>query len=191
MNEQRVTVSGKYIVLTYAYLYDAASFALKQATNSEEGGFYHCLYSIVMNAFCLEAYLNHVGMDRFPDWDEYAAPLDKLERIAKAVGIEIDYGKRPFQSIRITNKFRNLLAHGRTDVLPISYTERGPSNRKLIRSRMQWERRTCTKRNAKRYLEDLAKVIQMIHKQYKFEWPAFGHLGHGFYSGRLINDEHV
>lgn len=190
MNDQRVTVSGKHIVLTYAYLYEAADFALEQAINSEEGSFYNCLCSIVMNAFCLEAYVNHVGMDRFPDWDEHASPLDKLERVAKAVGIEIDYGKRPFQSIRITNKFRNRLAHGRTAVLLISYTERGPSNRKLKRPRTQWER-TCTKRNAKRYLEDLKKVIQMIHKRYKFEWPAFGLLGHGFYSGRSINDEYV
>lgn len=180
MNDQRVTVSGKQTVFTHAYLYEAADFTLEQAINSEEGDFYNCLCSIVMNAFCLEAYVNHVGMDRFPDWDEYASPLNKLERVAKAVDIEIDYGKRPFQSVKLTNKFRNSLAHGRTAVLPIAYTEKGPSKRKVKRPKTQWEK-TCTKRNAKRYLEDLEKVIQMIHARYEFEWPAFGVLGHFFY----------
>ena len=180
MNDQCVTVSGKQIVLTYAYLYEAADFALEQAINSEEGSFYNCLCSIVMNAFCIEAYVNHVGMDRLSDWDEYASPLDKLERVAKEVGIEIDYGKRPIQSMRIANKFRNSLAHGTTGVLPVSYSEKGQSERKVKRPRTQWEK-TCTKRNAKRYLEDLKEVIQLIHKRYEFEWPAFGVLAHGFY----------
>jgi len=119
-------------------------------------------------------------MDRFPDWDEYASPLDKLERVAKAVDIEIDWGKRPFQSISLTNKFRNSLAHGRTALLPIAYTEKGPRKRKPKRPRTHWET-TCTKRNAKRYLEDLEEVIHMIHERYGFEWPAFGVLEHSFY----------
>ena len=173
-------MSGKQTVLTYSYLYEASNFALEQAMNSEEGSFYNCLCSIVMNAFCLEAYVNHVGMDHFPNWDEWASPLDKLERVTSEVGIQVHYGKRPFRSIKEVNKFRNSLAHGRTAVTPISYTEETDSRRKVKRQKTKWEK-VCTEANAKRFLNDLEEVIRSIHQQYGFEWPAFGVLGHSHY----------
>ncbi|MEA1958128.1 MAG: hypothetical protein U9N44_00415 [Chloroflexota bacterium] len=180
MTVQEVTVSGKQVVLTYAYLYESASFALEQAVQTNEGSFYNCLCSIVMNAFCLEAYLNHVGKERFSDWDERASPLDKLDRVARDANIAIDYGKRPFQSVRLTNKFRNSLAHGTTAILPISYSETSPAKRKVRDQKTQWEK-TCTLRNAKRYLDDFEQVINLIHERYGLDWPPFGVLGTSFY----------
>ena len=179
-------VSGQTTVLTYNYLNEAATFALEQATASELGSFYNCLCSIVMSAFCLEAYINHVGMDRFQDWDDWASPLDKLERVAKELHVEIDFGKRPFQSIKNTNRFRNWMAHGRTDVLPISYTEKRPTRGKVRRAKTRWQS-MCTVIKAKHFLEDSEKVVELIHERCGYEGPPFGMLELTYYVKRPEN----
>lgn len=175
-------VSGETTILTFSYLNEAANLALEQAISKEEGSFYNSLCSIVMSAFCLEAYVNHVGMDRISDWDEFASPLDKLSRITESLGIETDYGKRPFQSIKLTNQFRNLSAHGRTEILPLSYTEKRPVRGKVQRAESRWER-DCTIKNARKFLKDLEEVIEMI-QGYSDEGPPLGMLSHSQYVKR-------
>lgn len=66
MGNQRTVVSGERTILTYAVLDEAADFALEQATTAEEGSFYNCFSSIVMSAFCLEAYVNHCWNESVP-----------------------------------------------------------------------------------------------------------------------------
>ena len=183
MAHHRRTVSGEQTILTYSYLNEAADFSLEQAIASEEGSFYNCLSSIVMSAFCLEAYVNHVGMDRFEDWDEWAPPLNKLRRVAEDLDITVHYGRKPFQSIKLTNQFRNWMAHGRTDVLQFSYTERRPSRGKVEHPGARWQE-MCTEKNAKRFLEDLEEVVCLIHDRCGYEGPALGVLGYAIWVKR-------
>ena len=183
MADHERTVTGEQTVLTYSYLDEAAALALDQAIASEEGSFYNCLCSIVMSAFCLEAYVNHVGMDRIEDWDERAPPLDKLRRVGESLDIPIHFGRKPFQSIKLTNQFRNWMAHGRTVTLPISYTETRPSRGKFEHSNANWQK-MCSVQNAKRFLEDLEEVIGMIQERCGGEIPELGMLGHAIWVKR-------
>lgn len=195
MGKDTVVVSGNFTVVTYNYLHAAADFALKQAVAKDDGSFYNCLYSIVMSAFCLEAYVNHIGMKHFPDWDEWAkkpldelkrrpSPLDKLERLAEANGIEIDYGRRPFSGIKSANWLRNQLAHGSTKVIKVSYTEKLPAGSTPERTKAPWQEK-CTKSHAKSCLDDLKEVITTIHEKYEPGKIPLGILGHGMLAKEL------
>ena len=174
MREKRkVHVSGKRTILTYDLLHSAVDMALDQAESTTEGSFYNCLFSIVMNAFCLEAYLNHIGSGRFSDWDSTLSPLDKLKRITEEVGIKIDYGKRPFQSIKLVNQFRNELAHGKTEELNFSYQETFKPENKVKYPIASWEAK-CNIKKAKQYRDDLESVVGHIQSFYRPGSPTFG-----------------
>ena len=173
MADQERTVTGVQTVLTYSYLNEAAAFALEQAIDSEEGRFYNCLCSIVMSAFCLEAYVNHVGMDRIEHWDEWAPPLDKLRRIAEDLDIKVNYGRKPFQSIKLANQFRNWMAHGRTVTLPFSYNEKSPSRGNVKRPKTKWEN-MCSVKKAQQLLDDLEEVVRLINDRCGYANPELG-----------------
>jgi hypothetical protein len=184
MRKDTVVVSGNFTVVTYNYLYAAADFALRQAVAKDDGCFYNCLYSIVMSAFCLEAYVNHIGMKHFPDWDEWAPTLDKLKRVAEAKGIEIDYRRRPFSGIKSANRLRNQLAHGRTKVVKVSYTEKLPARSTPERTKAPWQKK-CTKTHAKLCLDDLKEVVTTIHEKYERGKIPLGVFGHGAFTKEL------
>ncbi len=63
-------MSTERTIYTYNYLHQAADWSLEQAHKNEEGRFYNCMSSIILSAFCIEAYLNHVGQEILPYWDE-------------------------------------------------------------------------------------------------------------------------
>jgi len=173
MKAELVKVEGEKTIYTHAYLHSAANWALEQATKSEEGSFYNCMCSIIMTAFCIEAYLNYIGMNYIDDWDEKAPPLEKLKVITEEVGIEVDYGRRPFQSVKIANKFRNQMAHGKTAKLSDSYIRKLRAKSKYERLSTWWERQ-CTVDRAQQLFDDLEKVMELIAESYNLDIPHFG-----------------
>jgi hypothetical protein len=173
MNAEQIEVEGERILYTHAHLHHAADMALDQAIKTEEGSFYNCLYSIVMIAFCFEAYANYIGMEYLGDWDEKVSPLDKLKVVAKKAGIEVNYGKRPFQSMKTANKFRNELAHGKTARLSSSYLRKLRSKSKIKNLSTWWES-VCTTNCTKQLLDDLEAIIEMIDRGYDLKLPSTG-----------------
>jgi hypothetical protein len=107
------------IHFTYVYLYDMATYSRDQAEADEEGRFFNCMNAVVYSAFCVEAYLNHVGPRVLPCWDKEDCGIDKLSPQAKLclicdrLGLTLDISRQPFQSFRSIFKFRNLIAHAR------------------------------------------------------------------------------
>ncbi|MDH5327684.1 MAG: hypothetical protein OEY58_19695 [Gammaproteobacteria bacterium] len=67
----KATIKQHSTINTYGYLMSAAHHA-KGRLKEEEGQFYQAMTTMILSAFTLEAYLNHVGEKLFPYWDDMA-----------------------------------------------------------------------------------------------------------------------
>ena len=81
------------------------------------GSFYSRMSSLILAAFSVEAFLNHVGNIIDVEWESFDKnPIKaKLARINKILKIDTDFGKAPLQKIDELFKYRNMLAHPRLD----------------------------------------------------------------------------
>jgi hypothetical protein len=152
------------VFLTYAYLYEAACLSIEQAKTFEgDKGLrtYHYLSSILFSAFCIEAYLNHVGEKLLHLWDtsERLKTQEKLEMIAAPdqLNLPLDLSCRPFQSFRELFKFRDSIVHGRTEE---SSTTRPVGRQSQLSSKLE---RLATQKRAERFLYDIKAIICQIH----------------------------
>jgi len=102
---------------TYMYLYKTAKINLEELESSESGSFYKIITCITFCAFTLEAYMNHIGHGNCNFWNEVEKnkPLEKLKILYSIFELEFDKSSRPIQSIIEMYKYRNLLAHGKTE----------------------------------------------------------------------------
>jgi len=117
---QKFNVHSSKTVYTYVYLNIVAEEALKRAKANEEGRFYSCMTAELFSAFCLEAYLNHLGSQKIPYWESVEkklGPREKLEIICYEISLKPDFGFRPFQTFRVLFQVRNSLVHGKTEYL--------------------------------------------------------------------------
>jgi len=181
MKRRRVTVQSSRTIYTYVYLYHGAHQAIEQAEASNEGSFYNCMSAIILCAFCIEAYLNHIGSETFVYWDslERLKPREKLDVLKGHFGrLSCDVSRRPFQSFTIIFKFRNLIAHGKTEILSAEDIQELAEGERPKQSETEWEM-LCTIVNAKRLLEDTKGMITEINKTLgRGDYP-FGTFGHG------------
>ncbi|NCS96935.1 hypothetical protein GW756_06225 [bacterium] len=154
--EKKVPMIGAYIK-TYVYLFNAARLSIKNAATeeNEELIFHYCMSSIVFLAFCMEAYLNHIGEEKIEHWkDDFESlrPLAKLRLIMREYG-ELDFSRRPFQSFSDIFDVRNQLAHGKTEFA----LEKHP-NEPLTK----WGK-LCNLKTTKKLMEDTEKMIRFMH----------------------------
>src|SRR6266446_10147432 len=107
---------------TFSLLRSAAVDALERAGSSESGRFYQCMHALISSAFCLEAYLNHVGEHENQLWKENPRlnVWDKFRRVCKEVELTPDYSARPFSTFEWLVDFRDSVAHARTEVRTFS-----------------------------------------------------------------------
>ena len=154
---------------TYMYLYKTANINLVELEDSESGSFYKIITCITFSAFTLEAYMNHMGYDNCEFWTEIEKnkPLEKLKILYSIFGLVFDKSSRPIQSIIEMYKYRNLLAHGKTETT----TNTTSINQEVTEIDMsqivgfaqtRWESMT-TSSNARRYFDDMKKVIELLH----------------------------
>ena len=123
--------------------------------------------------FTFEAYLNHVGPKIFKCWYdlERLGPKEKLNIIGEHLKLDINYGKRPWQVMTQIYTFRNLVAHGKSEV--IKQKEEIPL-KKLSDSHLGEMAPTkwgayCTKKNAIKAREDVKKMVKKIHEAGSFD----------------------
>ena len=165
----KASVSKERQVNTYAKLWHASHVMLEKAKGDQDGSFYHAMAGLTFTAFTLEAYLNHVGPQIFRCWDnlERLSPLSKLNLIAEKLGVKTDKRKRPYQTILRVFKFRNTLAHGKSEILKVSNEIRVVNEtfdaHMFERLNTKWEN-YCTQDNAERALEDTETIIKALHK---------------------------
>lgn len=155
-------------IVPYVELHHAALIALLQlqARESEEAlSKYHTMSALLLSAFCLEAYLNHIGYAYFhPRWESFE-PLPakaKLELISvERMKIQIDFSRRPFQTFQEVFRLRNLLVHARTETIK-NVIQVDDVLTSAQRPLSKWEK-ICTLEFAERVFDDMEAMIQTLH----------------------------
>ena len=164
----RVT-QGERRVHTFAVLFSGCRHALKSARNRRVGYFYDCMFSMVGAAFAVEAYLNHLGQDRFgeKEWEEKMErgmnTDSKLRVLAKLLEYNLDFGRRPCQTFAEIFNYRNLIAHAGTESLTFEEGQVYDSTEGPTEPETKWEQRT-TLETAERFYEDAWELVRQLHK---------------------------
>jgi hypothetical protein len=189
MVKRKLSVSSERNVYTYVYLHIAADWALEQAEGTGEGRFYNCMSSIILSAFCIEAYLNHIGSKLLPYWDDEVKKglgiQNKLKIICHHLNLAIDFSHRPFQSFKQIMRFRNLLAHATTEKISDKGTQIVNAGKQVKYPETWWEKH-CKLQTAKRWLADTESIITTIHEAAGEGKIPFGMLSMGISNGTLI-----
>lgn len=156
-----VRLYGKKNLRTAAYNRSAARFFLELAEEQENGQFYSVLASIVFSSFTHEAFLNSLGTIKVKDWPEhdYDNPGDKLSLICKTIGYKPNKGKRPYQTLKKLFRFRNLIAHGREEIIPAKgrVVPKKDKGGYLDAIEGEWEQ-YCTVNNARKAYDDVCYI---------------------------------
>ena len=101
--------------------FDAAEYFLELSKDENQSERINSTSCLVFAAFGIEAFLNHVGEQLFNSWGDYLkqslSPEAKLHLIGERIGLEVDFGKQPFQAFKTLFRFRNSMAHSVTEDL--------------------------------------------------------------------------
>ena len=170
-------------VRTDAELWNASRVLFDIASAQEKGSACTSLSSILLTMFALEAYLNHLGSKLFKSWSDLEAlsPRAKLEVIMERVGLDLPRGRDPIQTVDRLVRFRNAIAHGKTQTLKPKDEFHSPTadidmilwNRPLT----DWEK-LCTPKMADSARKQIEKLVNELHSASKIkgEFP----FAHGF-----------
>jgi len=169
---------------TFAYLWVATKRMFEQAEDEKDAQIRTMTMSCMLYcAFTLEAFLNHIG-NLVPDqWDEKygrKGPKEKMAVIEKYLETKFNKSLRPFQTFNEIFKYRNMLVHGRTEVInepTIVETDRGPD----FEFESDWKKMT-TYDNAKRFFNDTDQIMIDIFMFKRWESEGLYNLDSARYS---------
>jgi hypothetical protein len=148
-----------------------ADYAIIDGKADRSGSFFKWMTAAVFSAFSLEAYLNHLGAERFKCWEdlERLSVEAKLSLILEDLGKLPDLSRRPFQTVKTLLRLRNQLAHGRTERLEEKTVQTLSPGQRPRYPALKWET-LCTETYAERFHQDSMDVIKQLD-----EW-AEGHV---------------
>jgi hypothetical protein len=91
----------------------------KQFDEDTTAGVYHTMMaSLVFSAFSIEAKVNFVGWKTLKDgWPERANLREKIDLLNEILELGLDWGERPLQSVAQLKRFRDVLAHGKPEIV--------------------------------------------------------------------------
>jgi hypothetical protein len=160
-----------------------ADFAAKIGT-APVNGYCECLTTIVIAAFKFEASLNHVGKGIFAStWNkmERLSHTQKRKNICAHLCIAQEDDKRPWQTIGDLFKFRNWVAHGRSEVLdPPEAVEVGEIEQLRRKKPLTAWENLCTIEVARRAYEDTEAIIKQIHSVAGLDEADLRRSGHSY-----------
>ncbi len=132
----------------------------------------YLLFSMLLCAFSLEAFMNHLLRIYYPgDWESYErhkSPSEKLDKLAELLNFEVDKGRRPFQTFNSIFDFRNDIVHAKTIKLEESFSY--PIDKFLKAEEIppvpltKWEK-SLTSKDAKKFIDDSEKIILIMHDE--------------------------
>lgn len=171
-DKRKIAISLEREVKTYTEMWHTSKCLLERGIENPKGSFHQFMASLVFTAFTLEAYLNHIGPKLFDNWHdlERLKPCEKLNTVLEKLQINTDYGKRPWQVMRVLFRFRNDIAHGKSEVVRTNSKVpiRKHSENDFGFVKTKWEK-YCTMANAQKAREDVENIVKTIHEAGKFE----------------------
>jgi hypothetical protein len=165
-------------VRTYAYHFAIARRALKDAEKAPKSIKFNAITCFVFCAFTLEAYLNHLGSLRGRGWADFerSPVLAKLRWLSDQFHVEWNYEEGPIETLRQVVRFRNAMAHGRTE--RASHTELsdvGSPNPDDPFTGAKWQG-SCTIEAARRAVDAVDCVVRALHEAAYLEEDPFEQL---------------
>jgi len=167
----KAIVNRKQNVRTYSELWHASNAVLQKGISEPQGSSWQFMSSLILTAFAFEAYMNHVGEQVLASWDglERLSPLAKLDLLCEVLKVDLPGGdKRPKQTLITLFKFRNTLAHGRTETIAAKPTRMRAENvddhfgKPLM---TEWQKLITNDKFAKRSREDIETLVKAIHEK--------------------------
>jgi hypothetical protein len=164
----KAQVVTRRVLNTYGELWLGSEYLHRRATDERKGAYWAAMASAILAAFTFEAYLNHVGPKIFKQWQERRSHKRKLDMVCEKLGLSFPHGERPGQSIKALFRFRNALAHGKSEVFEpkprIEVAERFEEQSESRRPQAMWEKFCSDAENVRCVREDVSIMIRAIHE---------------------------
>lgn len=175
-------IRGSQKTKTFVYLWIGSRHMLSLAKASEEGRIYTCTASLLLSAFMIEAYLNHLGSLRNKEWEKIERKIPKLEKykiFSEAVNIPFDQNRQQHKSLLDLFKFRDSMAHSKTitDIIDTQLETQLPMS--IIPS-TAWQK-FATLENAEQASDDSIILIRELHQANGYKKDPFTSAGRGVY----------
>lgn len=166
---------------TYVYCWIAARQALKRAQEEQRGSFYFNMMAGVFSAFMVEAFLNHLGQRRVPDWEVFErklGPREKLLLLQQLLRFSADHRKRPFQTFYKMLRLRNALAHGKTVTEETDVVVDNPEDESARYPEPEWKK-LCSLASVSRMVGDAELILRNLSAGTGSKRDPFASPGHG------------
>lgn len=165
MMAKDATYQGTRKVITFAGLAHGADVLIMKAELEPEGRHYTTMGALILAAFTFEAYLNHLGHTTIKFWSEVESikVMEKYSILCKNFDVSPDFSKRPYQTLKALFKFRNAIAHGKSQTLQKMKEVSSQDEPYVHTPKADWEE-YCNLDNAKRAKEDVSLIITELHK---------------------------
>jgi hypothetical protein len=158
--------TGTREVRTFVDLNHGADVLIQKTEEEPKGSYYTTMGALLLTAFTFEAYLNHLGQKRIKFWEEIESikVLEKYAVLCKELDLTPDFSKRPNQTLQALFKFRNAIAHGRSQILEETKEVSSKDEPYEHTPKAHWEEYS-TLDNAKRAKQAIAEIITELHKK--------------------------
>ena len=182
-------VRGSSETNSFAYIHIGAKHMLKQAEESSVGQLYNLVACLTFSAFTLEAYFNHFGKLKNPEWDEIERKYPKLEkyiRFCKESNLNVDFDNRPYSTIKELFTFRDTMAHGKSTVESITKkVQIDPQHPNRFNAGPEWME-YATIENANKAINDVELIITELHSGGGYSENPFSNLGGGMFGVQMF-----
>jgi hypothetical protein len=132
IHREPVMMEGESVFYPFSYFLTAAFNALECGRTDTPGRNFHRVNVVIFSAFAVEGVLNHIGVDKVPDWNDTERKKNwrqKLKDIAKLANVTLDWNKSPVKSVAESFEFRDNMAHGKTWIGDVCYQDGGGAER--------------------------------------------------------------
>ncbi|WP_462402151.1 hypothetical protein [Pseudomonas sp. Marseille-QA0332] len=186
--------NGTQTTKTFSYLFSGACRALESAEEEVEGQLYEVMNCLILQAFTVEAYLNHLiegpedhhmnlvfKRSRPSVWEKYQA-------IAVALQLPTTKLVDAYPSVAELLEFRNTLAHGKTESITVSETLEGnEAPHRVTDNQFPSWMRFCDIERARDSLEVVREFIETLHAKAGLGRYPLSTLGGGIFSFKLLD----
>lgn len=184
MSKIKTVISGESF--TYEILWTCCRRQSALAKTEEHGKMYILLTSMSMAYFTYEAYLNHALHKVAPDiyqvertyfvGPDYFGTPGKLKKLCELASMNFpDASNRPYQSIKLLQKLRDSVAHGKPDPFEETVKHRAGENPAAIPSSFE---KIVSEANAERCIKDLEEFIKWLNQGLVRKFGSEGLLNH-------------